>query len=77
MGWGGGSGGGGKRGEDGGDEGGAEGDRGWDDFSPDVQHMCPKSPVLILGVWAVGRGVYCPQKRSSISSSLLENYSGR
>ncbi len=54
-------------------KGGAEGDRGWDDLSPDVQHMCPKSSettqiLLIWGGWAVGRGVYCPRNRSSVSS---------
>jgi hypothetical protein len=46
-----------------------------------VQHMCPKSPFThksrIFRGWADGRGVYIPRNRSSVSSSLIENYSPR
>jgi hypothetical protein len=66
----------------GGDEGGAEGDRGWDYPSPLTRcstHVPKESRnhtnLAYFGVLAVGRGVYCPRNRSSVSSSLLENYS--
>jgi hypothetical protein len=75
-------------GEDGGGgRGGAEGDRGWDDLSPhQMLNTCAaKSPgnpgkhtnLGFLGGWADGRGVYIPRNRSSVSSSLIKNYSAR
>jgi hypothetical protein len=64
----------------GGEEGGAEGDRGRDDntCSTHVTKISMNHTNLgILGGWAVGWGVYIPQNRSSVSSSLFENYSTR
>jgi hypothetical protein len=64
--------------------GGAEGDRGWDDLSPLTRcstHVPKESRnhtnLAYFGGWAVGQGVYCPRNRSSVSSSLFENYSVR
>ena len=71
---------GGRGGEDGGgEEGGAEGDRGWDDTcSTHVPKISMNHTNLgFLGGWAVVRGVYIPRNRSSVSSSLFENYSAR
>jgi hypothetical protein len=76
---------GGRGGEDGGDEGGgAEGDRAWDDLSPLTRcsSHAPKESrnhtnLAYFGGWAVGRGVYCPRKRSSWIVIALENYSAK
>ncbi len=65
---------------DGGEEGGAEGDRGWDDntCSTHVPKISMKHTNLgFLGGWTDGRGVYIPRNRSSVSSSLIKNYSAR
>ncbi len=63
-----------------GEEGRAEGDRGWDDntCSTHVPKISMKHTNLgFLGGWADGRGVYMPRNRTSVSSSLIENYSAR
>ncbi len=60
----------------GGEEGGAE----WDDntCSPHVPKISMfRTNLGILGGWADGRGVYIPRNLSSVSSSLIENYSAR
>jgi hypothetical protein len=60
--------------------GGAEGDRGWDDniCSTHVPKISLKHTNLgFLGGWADGRGMYIPRNQSSVSSSLIENYSAR
>jgi hypothetical protein len=58
----------------------AEGDMGWDDNTCST-HV-PKISMYhtnlgILGGWAVGQGVDIPRNQSSVSSSLIKNYSAR